>query len=235
MLFIKKQIPDEVLMRRFDRLTLRGVKGLRAKVRHVPIKHTIFNNQFYKSVWPGARWLAHYVEKYPEKFAGRDAIDIGIGSGFLLIITLKFAGAEVVGIDNKSLAIYAANANARSNGVEVPLIKMDADYLSSGNRLLEEIDRRGTSLLTATDMLYQRDVMRTVFDVLRQRTLELYVANGTASMTAAKLIKEYGLHDLDVEVLQEGEDLNGRLACRPLAVRITNPEFTDGIGLGASS
>jgi ribosomal protein L11 methyltransferase len=71
------------------------------------------------------------IEKYLEK--GQALLDVGTGSGILMIAAAKLGAAAVWGVDNDAVAVGVAEKNLLANGIE--------DFSLAAGNLVDEVDR----------------------------------------------------------------------------------------------
>jgi ribosomal protein L11 methyltransferase len=71
---------------------------------------------------PTTAMTIQLIEKYLRK--GNSFLDIGTGSGILMIAAAKLGATPVWGIDNDSLAVKIAEQNLRLNGIEDPAARV---------------------------------------------------------------------------------------------------------------
>jgi ribosomal protein L11 methyltransferase len=65
------------------------------------------------------------LELANENGAGGPLVDLGTGSGVLAIAAVKLGWHPVIGVDHERSALEAASANARANGVELDLRRVN--------------------------------------------------------------------------------------------------------------
>jgi predicted nicotinamide N-methyase len=97
---------------------------------------------FWAFCWGSGQALARFVLDRPERVRGRRVVDFGTGSGIAGIAAGLAGARSIVAVDTDPAALVAAEANARSNGVELRTQKT-----LPGN----------WDLLLASDVLYERD------------------------------------------------------------------------------
>lgn len=78
---------------------------------------------------------------------GSTVVDIGTGSGILVIAALRLGASRAIGIDIDEAALTAARENFRLNGMEADLICGSAEALASGSADLTVANISATVLL----------------------------------------------------------------------------------------
>jgi predicted nicotinamide N-methyase len=112
---------------------------------------------FWAFAWAGGQALARYVLDAPELVRGRAVLDVATGSGLVAIAAARAGARSVTANDIDPLALAAASANARANGVRLHLV---------GGDLLKTAG--GYEVIMAGDVCYSRDMAGRMLAFLRQ-------------------------------------------------------------------
>lgn len=101
---------------------------------------------FWASAWAGGLALARYLLDHPSLVRGRDVVDVATGSGIVAVAAALAGARSVVACDRDPLAVQAARANARRNGVAVTVGRVD----------VRDVAAWAGALVTAGDVFYDR-------------------------------------------------------------------------------
>lgn len=110
------------------------------------VAHTLMENPpYWAFCWGSGAVLARWMLDHPERVRGRTVLDFGSGSGVAAVAAALAGARRVIACDLDPLALLAARANARLNGVELETCD---DFLAIRERF---------DVLLAADVLYDRD------------------------------------------------------------------------------
>ena len=142
---------------------------------------------FGTGLHPTTRMCLQALEEHLKP--GAKVLDLGTGSGILAIAAAKLGAGSVLALDNDPLAVKAARANVRANGVQ-DLVAVEPGSLDKATEefelvlvnilarvIIEFVDQglvdrvRPTGLLVAAGIIAEQEVE--VAAVLRERGLEI--------------------------------------------------------------
>ncbi|MDY6792074.1 MAG: 50S ribosomal protein L11 methyltransferase [Thermodesulfobacteriota bacterium] len=120
------------------------------------------------------------IEKYIKQ--GDTFLDIGTGSGILMIVAAKLGARKVCGIDNDELAIDIAEKNLILNGIENKHFKLMPGTLT--DNVTERFDFVAANILTETILILLESIKR----VLKKRSV--FICSGIIEKNKDKVIKK---------------------------------------------
>ncbi|MGY1814477.1 class I SAM-dependent methyltransferase [Blastococcus sp. SYSU D00820] len=125
---------------------------------------------FWAAAWPGGQALARFVLDTPEVVAGRTVLDLGAGSG-LVVLAAALAGATgLLASDVDPFSRTAIGVNAVLNGIRD--VSVLGDVLGH--------DLPGVDVVLAGDVCYDRAMTERVLpflERLRDRGAEVYIGD----------------------------------------------------------
>lgn len=146
-----------------------------------------FGTPYWAHHWGGGIALARYILDHPETVAGRDALDLGAGSGIVGIAAARAGARQVISADIDQYAVAAARLNAAANDVRISTVLGDVtggpppavDVVLVGDlfyeqRLAEEITAFLDRCLGAGMQVLIGDPWRAFLPVSRLRLLAEY-------------------------------------------------------------
>ncbi len=113
---------------------------------------------FWAFAWAGGQALARYVLDNPEVVRGREALDIGSGSGIVAIAASMAGARRVVAAEIDPFAAAAIALNAELNGIAIAIETRDL------------LDRAaaGWGVALAGDVCYEDAMSRRIIGLLRR-------------------------------------------------------------------
>jgi predicted nicotinamide N-methyase len=115
---------------------------------------------YWTLCWASGQVLARYILDNPELVAGRRMLDLGAGSGVVAIAAALAGARQVLACDTDIWARRATSLNAGLNGVRIDIV----DDLAAAP---------GVDLITAADILYDRDNLPLVDELARRAAVLL--------------------------------------------------------------
>ena len=113
---------------------------------------------FWAFAWAGGQALARYLLDNPEVVAGREALDIGSGSGIVAIAAAKAGASSVTAADIDPFAAAAILVNAKLNNVTITV--ETHDLLDRG--------AAGWGIVLAGDICYEEPMSNRAVALLRR-------------------------------------------------------------------
>ena len=120
------------------------------------------------------------IEKYMKK--GDKFLDIGTGSGILMITAAKLGAQKICGIDNDEIAIDIAEKNLLLNKIDGKNFKLMTGNLT--DKLNERFDFVAANILTETIMV----LLDTVKCVLKKKSV--FVCSGIIEKNESKVVEK---------------------------------------------
>ncbi|MCL4767232.1 MAG: 50S ribosomal protein L11 methyltransferase [Hyphomicrobiaceae bacterium] len=152
---------------------------------------------YWAFAWAGGQALARYVLDNPEAVAGKDAVDVGSGSGLVAIAAARAGARQVLALDVDLLAIAAIGMNAAANRVAV---------FASSQDMLGGPPPQADVLLVG-DLFYERELAGRVMDLIdaaARRGSDVLVGDPQRSYFPAERFVEVAAYE--VAVTRELED-----------------------------
>ena len=126
-------------------LALFDPRVLEGPIPHDEAQAIVAEPAYWSFCWASGQVLASCILRNPQWVKGKRVVDIGSGSGVVAIAAALAGAAKVWACDIDLDALDATQVNAEKNGVQIEAIQS-----------LNEV-REGIDLLTAADVLYDRD------------------------------------------------------------------------------
>jgi len=136
------------------------------------------------------------IEKYMKK--GDKFLDIGTGSGILMITAARLGAQKVCGIDNDELAIDIAEKNLLLNGIENKNFKVMTGNLT--DKVDEKFDFVSANILTETIMV----LLDTVKSVLKKKSV--FICSGIIEKNKDKVVEKMIASGFEVIEIREKEE-----------------------------
>jgi len=136
------------------------------------------------------------IEKYMKK--GDKFLDIGTGSGILMITAAKLGAQKVYGIDNDEIAIDIAEKNLLLNGIENKNFKVMTGNLT--DKVDEKFDFVAANILTETIML----LLDSVKSVLKNKSV--FICSGIIEKNKDKVAEKMVASGFEVIEIREKEE-----------------------------
>jgi len=154
---------------------------------------------------PTTRMCIALIEKYLKK--NHTFLDIGTGSGILMIAAAKLGAIKVWGTDNDNVAVDTAYKNLMQNRISESSFKiLAADFV---DQITEPFDLVAANLTTKTILILLENVKR----VLVQDGI--FVCSGILEIDKDKVLKKMNDLNFDlIEILVREEWIS--MACRPM-------------------
>ncbi len=144
------------------------------------------------------------IEKYIKK--GDNFLDIGTGSGILMIAAAKLGAQKVCGIDNDEVAIDIAKKNLLLNGIDSQNFKLMTGNLT--DKVDEKFDFVAANILKETIMV----LLDTVKSVLKKKSI--FICSGIIDKNKDKVAEkmvESGFEVIEIREKEEWVSLAGTL------------------------
>jgi len=136
------------------------------------------------------------IEKYMKK--GDKFLDIGTGSGILMIAAAKLGAQKVFGIDNDDVAISIAEKNLLLNGIKNKSFKVMTGNLT--DKVDEKFDFVAANILTKTIMV----LLDAVKSVLKNKSV--FVCSGIIEKNKDKVVEKMVASGFEiVDILKQEE------------------------------
>jgi len=154
---------------------------------------------------PTTRMCIALIEKYLKK--NHTFLDIGTGSGILMVAAAKLGAIKVWGTDNDNVAVDTAYKNLMQNRISGSSFKiLAADFV---DQITEPFDLVAANLTTKTILILLENVKR----VLVQDGI--FVCSGILEIDKDKVLKKMNDLNFDlIEILVREEWIS--MACRPM-------------------
>ena len=136
------------------------------------------------------------IAKYMKK--GDKFLDIGTGSGILMITAARLGAQKVCGIDNDELAIDIAEKNLLLNGIENKNFKVMTGNLT--DKVDEKFDFVSANILTETIMV----LLDTVKSVLKKKSV--FICSGIIEKNKDKVVEKMIASGFEVIEIREKEE-----------------------------
>ena len=130
--------PD-IALHLFDPSVLAG------PLSHDEAQAVVAEPAYWSFCWASGQVLAAWLLAHPAQVSGRRVLDFGCGSGIVGIAAALAGAEEVIVCDSDPVALLAAEANGRLNGV---------DLIPCGSW---DLRPSAVDVLLAADVLYDRD------------------------------------------------------------------------------
>ncbi len=136
------------------------------------------------------------IEKYMKK--GDKFLDIGTGSGILMLAAAKLGAQKVCGIDNDEVAIDIAEKNLLLNGIENKNFKVMTGNLT--DKVDEKFDFVAANILTETIMV----LLDTVKSVLKKKSV--FICSGIIEKNKDQVVEKMIASGFEVIEIREKEE-----------------------------
>jgi len=136
------------------------------------------------------------IEKYIKK--GDKFLDIGTGSGILMIAAAKLGAQKVCGIDNDEVAMDIAKKNLLLNGIDSKNFKVMTGSLT--DKVNERFDFVAANILTETIMV----LLDTVKSVLKNKSV--FICSGIIEKNKDKVVEKMVASGFEVIGIREKEE-----------------------------
>jgi len=136
------------------------------------------------------------IEKYIKK--GDKFLDIGTGSGILMIAAAKLGAQKVCGIDNDEVAIDIAKKNLLLNGIDSQNFKLMTGNLT--DKVDEKFDFVAANILKETIMV----LLDTVKSVLKNKSV--FICSGIIEKNKDKVVEKMVVSGFEVIGIREKEE-----------------------------
>jgi len=136
------------------------------------------------------------IEKYMKK--GNKFLDIGTGSGILMITAAKLGAQKVCGIDNDEVAIDIAEKNLLLNGIKNKNFKVITGNLT--DKVDEKFDFVAANILTETIML----LLDSVKSVLKNKSV--FICSGIIGKNKDKVAEKMVASGFEVIEIRKKEE-----------------------------
>jgi len=136
------------------------------------------------------------IEKYMKK--GDKFLDIGTGSGILMIAAAKLGAQKVCGIDNDEVATDIAEKNLLLNGIENKNFKVMTGNLT--DKVDEKFDFVAANILTETIMV----LLDTVKSVLKNKSV--FICSGIIEKNKDQVVEKMVASGFEVIEIREKEE-----------------------------
>lgn len=137
---------------------------LEGPISHDEAQAVVAEPAYWSFCWASGQVLAAYILANPHLVRGETVLDFGSGSGIVAIAAAMAGAREAIACDIDPVALEAAGANARLNGVTVSLC---SDWNARPNDV---------GVVTAADVLYDPD-NRPLLSVFRQAAPRVLLAD----------------------------------------------------------
>jgi ribosomal protein L11 methyltransferase len=136
------------------------------------------------------------IEKYMKK--GDKFLDIGTGSGILMITAAKLGAQRICGIDNDKIAIDIAEKNLLLNGIENKNFKVMTGNLT--DKVDEKFDFVAANILTETIMV----LLDSVKSVLKKKSV--FICSGIIEKNKDKIVEKMVTSGFEVIKIRKKEE-----------------------------
>ncbi len=136
------------------------------------------------------------IEKYMKK--GDKFLDIGTGSGILMLAAAKLGAQKVCGIDNDEVAIDIAEKNLLLNGIDSKNFKVMTGNLT--DQLNDRFDFVAANILTETIMV----LLDSVKSVLKKKSI--FICSGIIEKNKDKVAEKMVASGFEVIEIREKEE-----------------------------
>lgn len=137
---------------------------LEGPISHDEAQAVVAEPAYWSFCWASGQVLAAYILANPHLVRGERVLDFGSGSGIVAIAAAMAGAREAIACDIDPVALEAAGANARLNGVTVSLC---SDWNGRPNDV---------GVITAADVLYDPN-NRPLLSVFRQAAPRVLLAD----------------------------------------------------------
>jgi ribosomal protein L11 methyltransferase len=147
------------------------------------------------------------IEKYLEK--DNSFLDIGTGSGILMIAAAKLGASKICGVDHDETAVDIAVENLRRNGVDVQRFFVNRAHLVEG--IKETYDMVAANILSRVIL----DILKEIEGVLK--TGGIFICSGITDKNEPQVVtamRNIGFEILDIILQDEWVAIAGRLKAR---------------------
>ncbi len=162
---------------------------------------------YWAHLWPGARVLAQYVERWVD-MRGRRVLELGCGLGLPGLVA-ALGGARVVFVDQVAAALRFVAASAATNRLQCACLCADLHSLVASARF---------DCVLAAEVAYDRERFRELAEAVLRHVAPggMVLMSDGYRVDSRALYRELGalgraVHTLDLKVVEEG---------RPAPVRI---------------
>lgn len=162
---------------------------------------------FWAFVWAGGQALARHLLDHPELVAGRPVVDVATGSGLVAICAARAGASTVSAYDVDGLAVAAARANARLNGV-----RLDALVGS-----VEDVTVPAGSVVTAGDVFYDEKIAAVFLPALTRFAdagAEVLVGDPQRAYLPLDRLEPVATYDVEVEADLEDAPVKKTIVAR---------------------
>jgi len=136
------------------------------------------------------------IEKYMKK--GDKFLDIGTGSGILMITAAKLGAQKICGIDNDEIAIDIAQKNLLLNGIASKNFKLMTGSLT--DKVNERFDFVAANILTETIMV----LLDSVKNVLKKKSV--FICSGIIEKNKDKVVEKMVASGFEIaDILKQEE------------------------------
>ncbi len=136
------------------------------------------------------------IEKYMKK--GDKFLDVGTGSGILMLAAAKLGAQKVCGIDNDEVAIDIAEKNLLLNGIENKNFKVMTGNLT--DKVDEKFDFVAANILTETIMV----LLDTVKSVLKNKSV--FICSGIIEKNKDKVVEKMAASGFEIANIKKQEE-----------------------------
>ena len=147
------------------------------------------------------------IENYLEK--GDLFLDIGTGSGILMIAAAKLAAGKICGVDNDQTAVHIAVENLRRNGVDAQRFFVNCANLAEG--IKETYDIVAANILSHVILDLLEDIRRVL------KSGGIFICSGIVDKNekqVATAMRKIGFEILEISSQDEWVAIAGRLTKR---------------------
>ncbi len=173
-----------------------------------------FSEPFWAFAWAGGQALARFALDHPQWVSGRRVLDFGAGSGIAGLAALRAGASAATAVDIDPRAVWAAEANARHNGLE---LRIDtADLI--GSSVEEEVVLVG-------DVTYGRDLTARLVPWLEElsRSKVVLVADPGRGFLGATTWRPLAMIRAPADVDTDGTNLVDTVIYRVLSSGLPRP------------
>ncbi|MBT8352218.1 MAG: 50S ribosomal protein L11 methyltransferase [Deltaproteobacteria bacterium] len=136
------------------------------------------------------------IEKYIKK--GDKFLDIGTGSGILMIVAAKLNAQKVCGIDNDAIAIQIARKNLLLNGIKNKNFKVMTGNLT--DKVNDKFDLVVANILTETIM----SLLDSVKNVLKKNSV--FICSGIIEKNKNRVVEKMVASGFEIADIQKQEE-----------------------------
>ena len=136
------------------------------------------------------------IEKYMKP--GDKFLDIGTGSGILMIAAARLGAQKVCGIDNDEIAIDIAEKNLLLNGIENKIFKVMTGSLT--DKVSEKFDFVAANILTETIMV----LLDSIKSILKKKSV--FICSGIIEKNKDKVVEKMVASGFEIaDILKQEE------------------------------